>query len=160
MAKAWTSFFRRPEKGGGALGANKESTHHVIAILLNTLEVEVEAACAWEVKAMGDLDLVEVEASCLLGALDVVEAMGPLDLVEVEASCLLGPLDVVGVSLNILISASVSGYLTSLKQTTSLSLEKPSSLDTSTTSVSIGIQKHCLKTLEVTYKHCKTCKDI
>ncbi|GKC88826.1 hypothetical protein Tco_1149475, partial [Tanacetum coccineum] len=66
----------------------------------------VEAACALEVEAIGAMDLVEEEASCLIGA---------LDLVEVEASYLVGPLDVVGVSLNILILASVKGYLTSLK---------------------------------------------
>ncbi|GKD99699.1 hypothetical protein Tco_1387683 [Tanacetum coccineum] len=70
------------------------------------------------------------KASTHLGALGVVEAIGALDILEVEASHLLGPLDVVGVSLNILISASVRAYLTSLKQTTSSSLEKPSSLDT------------------------------
>nr|GEX11615.1 hypothetical protein [Tanacetum cinerariifolium] len=96
-------FFRG--KCGGALGANKSSTH------------------------LGPLDLVE--AACALE----VEAMKALDLVKEEASFLLGPLNVVGVSLNILISASVRGYLTSLKQTTSSSPEKPSSLDTSTTSV-------------------------
>ncbi|GJY36451.1 hypothetical protein Tco_0421829 [Tanacetum coccineum] len=86
--------------GGGELGANKASTY------------------------LGPLDLVET--ACALE----VEAMRALDLVEVEAGCLLGPLDVVGVSLNIFISASVRGYLTSLKQTTSLSQKKPSSLDT------------------------------
>ncbi|GKB45553.1 hypothetical protein Tco_0896306 [Tanacetum coccineum] len=45
--------------GGGALGANKASTHHVIAIFLYPLGA-VEAACALEVDAMGALDLVEV----------------------------------------------------------------------------------------------------
>ncbi|GJT28559.1 reverse transcriptase zinc-binding domain-containing protein, partial [Tanacetum coccineum] len=43
----------------GALGANKASTHHVIAIFLYPLGA-VEAACALEVDAMGALDLVEV----------------------------------------------------------------------------------------------------
>nr|GEV16909.1 GPCR kinase [Tanacetum cinerariifolium] len=81
-------------EGGGALGANKVSTHLVIAILEYTIGAEVEEACALEVKAIRALDLVEVKASCLLGALDVVEAIGPLDLMKVEASCLLGPLDV------------------------------------------------------------------
>ncbi|GJQ97245.1 hypothetical protein Tco_0008384 [Tanacetum coccineum] len=110
-------------KGGGELGANKESTH------------------------LGPLDLVK--AACALE----VEAIGALDLMEEEASCLLGPLDVVGVSLNILISALVRGYLTSLKQTTSSSPEKPSSLDTLITFASIGIYKQLEKTLEVAYKH-------
>nr|GFA19406.1 hypothetical protein [Tanacetum cinerariifolium] len=54
---------------GGALGANKASTHHVIAIFLYPLGV-VEAACALEVDAMGALDLVEVDA---VEALDLVE---------------------------------------------------------------------------------------
>ncbi|GJX33815.1 hypothetical protein Tco_0245372 [Tanacetum coccineum] len=85
---------------GGALGSSgslKPSTHPVTAILMYTLGVEVKAAYAIEVEAMGALDLmedlkvemeavgaldlVEVEA---LGALDLVE--GALDLVEVEAS--------------------------------------------------------------------------
>ncbi|GJX98215.1 hypothetical protein Tco_0355234 [Tanacetum coccineum] len=111
-------------------------THPVIAILLYALEANVEAACVMgaldlvealklEVKAVGVMDLEEVEA---VGALNLVE--GAFDLVEVEANCLVGALDVVGLSLNILISASVCGYLTSLKQTTSSSPEKPSSLDT------------------------------
>ncbi|GKB94253.1 hypothetical protein Tco_0980390, partial [Tanacetum coccineum] len=111
-------FLFHEAEGGGALGAleaNKSSTHPIIAILLYTLGAEVEAVCAVEVEAIRALDLVEMEASCLLGALDVVEAMGPLNLVEVEASCHLGPLDVMGVSRNILISSSMSRYLTSLK---------------------------------------------
>ncbi|GKB44408.1 hypothetical protein Tco_0889350 [Tanacetum coccineum] len=119
-------FFFSGAKGGGAfrvIGANKASTHPVIAIILYTFGAEVKAACALEVEAIGAMDLVEVETSCLLGALDVVEAMRAPDFVEVESSYLLGPLDVVGVYLNILIP-------TSLKQTTSSSLEKPSSLDT------------------------------
>ncbi|GKE26950.1 hypothetical protein Tco_1442334, partial [Tanacetum coccineum] len=96
--------------------------------LVEALKVEVEAVRALdrvEVEAVEALDLVEVEA---VRALDLVE--GALDLVEVEASCLVGAMDVVSLSLNILISTSVSGYLTSLKQTTSSSPEKPSSLDT------------------------------
>ncbi|GJZ72257.1 hypothetical protein Tco_0636108, partial [Tanacetum coccineum] len=48
-------------EGGGALGANKASTHHVIDIFLYPLGV-VEAACALEVNAIGALDLVKVEA--------------------------------------------------------------------------------------------------
>ncbi|GJZ80204.1 ribonuclease H-like domain-containing protein [Tanacetum coccineum] len=76
---------RNWNQGGGALGANKASTH------LGPLEL-VEAAYALEMEAIRDIDLVEEEASCLLG-----------------------PVDVVGVSLNILISSSVRGYLTSLK---------------------------------------------
>ncbi|GKD57531.1 homeobox-leucine zipper protein HDG11 [Tanacetum coccineum] len=91
----------------------------------------VEAACALEVDAMEALDLVEalkVEVEAV-GALDLVEveAVGTLDLMKEEA---VEALDAVGLSLNILISASLSGYLTSLKQTTSSSPEKPSSLDT------------------------------
>ncbi|GJS09373.1 hypothetical protein Tco_0366169 [Tanacetum coccineum] len=126
-------FLFRRAKGGGALGSSgalKLSTHLVITILLYTLRAEVEAACALEAEAMGALDLVEalkVEVEAV-EALDLVE--GALDLVEVEASCLVGALNVVGLSLNIIISISVSGYLTSLKQTTSSSPEKPSSLDT------------------------------
>ncbi|GKF94568.1 hypothetical protein Tco_0284268, partial [Tanacetum coccineum] len=103
-----------------------------IAIFMYPIRVEVEVACALEVEAigalylvkalkmevevMGALDLVEVEA---MRAIDLVE--GALDLVEVEASCLVRALDVVGLSLNILILASVSGYLTSLNKTTSSS---------------------------------------
>ncbi|GJT30229.1 hypothetical protein Tco_0910504, partial [Tanacetum coccineum] len=45
--------------GGGALGANKASTHPIIAIFMYPLGA-VEAACALEVDAMGALDLVEV----------------------------------------------------------------------------------------------------
>nr|GFA16068.1 hypothetical protein [Tanacetum cinerariifolium] len=48
-------------EGGGALGVNKASTHHVIDIFLYPLGA-VEAACALEVDAMGALDLVEVQA--------------------------------------------------------------------------------------------------
>ncbi|GKD32970.1 hypothetical protein Tco_1248479 [Tanacetum coccineum] len=48
-------------EGGGALGANKEITHLVIAIFMYPLRA-VEAACALEVDAMGALDHVEVEA--------------------------------------------------------------------------------------------------
>ncbi|GKC80671.1 hypothetical protein Tco_1131445, partial [Tanacetum coccineum] len=44
----------------------------------------------------------QVKAACALE----VEAVGALDLVEVEASCLVGALDLVGLSLNIVISAS------------------------------------------------------
>ncbi|GJS56523.1 homeobox-leucine zipper protein HDG11 [Tanacetum coccineum] len=148
------------EGGGalGSLGALKPSTHPVISIFLYPLGADVETACALEVEAVGALDLMEalkVEVEAEGGDLDLVEALkveveaegaldlveveaagaldlmeGALDLVEVEASCLVGALDVVGLSLNILISASVSRYLTSLKQTTSSSPEKPSSLDT------------------------------
>ncbi|GKD47069.1 hypothetical protein Tco_1271714, partial [Tanacetum coccineum] len=74
---------------GGALessGSLKLSTHPVTSILLYTLRVEVKAAYAIEVEAMGALDLmedlkVEMEA---VGALDLVEveAVGALDLVE------------------------------------------------------------------------------
>nr|GEU91505.1 zinc knuckle CX2CX4HX4C [Tanacetum cinerariifolium] len=80
----------------GSLGALKASTHHVITMFLYPLRA-VEAACALEVDAMK--------------ALDPVEAVGALDLVEVEAVV---ALDVVGLSLNIIISASLRGYLTSL----------------------------------------------
>ncbi|GKF28636.1 hypothetical protein Tco_0094978, partial [Tanacetum coccineum] len=96
--------------------------------LVEALKVEVEAVGALDlvkVEVVGALDLMEVEA---VGALDLVE--GALDLIEVEASCLVGAMDVVGLSLNIFISTSVSEYLASLKQTTSSSPEKPSSLDT------------------------------
>ncbi|GKD03872.1 hypothetical protein Tco_1178846 [Tanacetum coccineum] len=64
----------------------------------------VEAACALEVDA--------------IGALDLVEAVGALDRVVVEE---VGAVDVVGLSLNILISASLCGYLTSLYKTKSSS---------------------------------------
>ncbi|GKB22558.1 hypothetical protein Tco_0861959 [Tanacetum coccineum] len=124
----------------GSLGALKPSTHPVILIFLYPLgaagcALEVDAmraldlvdavgaldllgaaGCALEVDAMRALDLVKaVRALDLLGAagcalevdairaLDLVEAVGALDLVEVE---------VVGLSLNILILASLSGYLT------------------------------------------------
>ncbi|GKD98452.1 hypothetical protein Tco_1382349 [Tanacetum coccineum] len=87
----------------GSLGALKESTHPVIYIFMYHLGV-VEAACALEVD--------------VIGALDLVQAVGALDLVEVEA---IGALDVVGLSLNILISISLSGYLTSLYKTGSSS---------------------------------------
>ncbi|GJR84369.1 GPCR kinase [Tanacetum coccineum] len=73
-------------EGGGALGslgALKPSIHPVIAIFL-PLGAEVEAACALKVEAVGALDLVKVEA--------------------------VGALDVVGLSLNILISASEAEY--------------------------------------------------
>ncbi|GJZ38440.1 homeobox-leucine zipper protein HDG11 [Tanacetum coccineum] len=122
--KAWAEHeWLEKSECGGALGALKPSTHHVITIFLYTLGAEVEATCALEVKAMGALDLVE--------ALKVeVEATRALDHVKVEASCLVGALDVVGFSLNIFISAPVNGYLTSLKHTSSSSPEKPSSLDT------------------------------
>ncbi|GKB63798.1 hypothetical protein Tco_0919984 [Tanacetum coccineum] len=129
-------------KGGGALGlsrALKPSTHLVIAIFLYPLRAEVEVDFALEVQVVGALDLVEalkveVEAMVALdlvevGARDLVE--GALDLVELEATCLVGALDVVGLSLNILISASVSGYLTSLNKTTSSSPKQPSSLESS-----------------------------
>ncbi|GKD29613.1 hypothetical protein Tco_1240391 [Tanacetum coccineum] len=56
--QAWAD---RSVEGGGALGANKASTHHVIDIFLYPLGV-VEAACALEVNAIGALDLVKVEA--------------------------------------------------------------------------------------------------
>ncbi|GKA22028.1 hypothetical protein Tco_0707990, partial [Tanacetum coccineum] len=144
-------FLFRVAKGGGALrssGALKSSTHPIIAIFMYPLGA-VEAACALEVDAIGALDLVEalkveVEAVGALdlvevesvGVLDLVEAVGALDLVEVEA---VGALNVVGLSLNIFISALLSGYLTSLNKTTSSSPENHSSLDTSTTSASIGI---------------------
>ncbi|GJW11650.1 hypothetical protein Tco_1577477 [Tanacetum coccineum] len=123
----------------GSLGALKPSTHPVIPIFMYPLGA---AGCALEVDAMRALDLVEtvgaldllgaaalalvkavraldlvkaVRALDLLGAagcalevdamraLDLVEAVGALDLVEVE---------VAGLSLNILISASLSRYLT------------------------------------------------
>ncbi|GJW38126.1 hypothetical protein Tco_0063971, partial [Tanacetum coccineum] len=70
------------------------------------LGAEVKAACALEVEAMDVLDLMEVEA---VGALDLVEVMGALDLVKVEAICLVGSMDLVGFSLNIFFSALVSG---------------------------------------------------
>nr|GEZ22241.1 hypothetical protein [Tanacetum cinerariifolium] len=56
-------------EGGGALGANKEIIHPVIAIFLYPLGA-LEPDYAFEVDAMGALDLVEVEA---MGALDLVE---------------------------------------------------------------------------------------
>ncbi|GKA19976.1 hypothetical protein Tco_0699891, partial [Tanacetum coccineum] len=122
-----------------SLGALKSSTHPIIAIFVYPLGA-VEAACALEVDAMGALDLVEalkVEVEAV-GALDLmeVESMGVLDLVEVEV---VGALNVMGLSLNILISSLLSGYLTSLNKTTSSSPENPSSLDTSTTFASFGI---------------------
>ncbi|GKD86488.1 hypothetical protein Tco_1357642, partial [Tanacetum coccineum] len=95
-------------EGGGALGslgALKPSTHPVTAIFLYPLGAKMEVVEA--------LDLVEVEA------------VRALELVKV------GALDVVGLSLNILISASVSGYLTSLNKTTSSSPNKPSSIESS-----------------------------
>nr|GFC01218.1 hypothetical protein [Tanacetum cinerariifolium] len=55
-------------KGGGALGAlgaNKSSTH------LGPLDLK-KATCALEVEVIRALDLVEEEASCLVGHLDVV----------------------------------------------------------------------------------------
>ncbi|GKE08428.1 hypothetical protein Tco_1411979, partial [Tanacetum coccineum] len=70
-------------EGGGALGslrALKPSIHPVIAIFLS-LGTKVETTCALEVEAVRALDLVEVKA--------------------------VGALDVVGLSLNILISASL-----------------------------------------------------
>nr|GEZ03789.1 hypothetical protein [Tanacetum cinerariifolium] len=69
----------------------------------------IEVACALEVEAVRALDLVKVEA------------VGALNLVKVEATCFVGALDLVGLSLNILFSASVSGYLTSLNKTRSSS---------------------------------------
>ncbi|GJR38073.1 zinc finger, CCHC-type containing protein [Tanacetum coccineum] len=86
---------------------------------------KVEAACVLEVEAVGALDLVEVE---VVRAFDLVE--GAMDLVKVEETYLVGTLDLVGLSLNIIISASVSGYLTSLNKTRSSSLKTSSSLDT------------------------------
>ncbi|GKA13477.1 hypothetical protein Tco_0693123 [Tanacetum coccineum] len=92
---------------GGALGspgALKPSIHPVMAIFLYPLEAEVEAASALEVEveatflvgalkvgveAVGALDPVEVEATCLVRAIDLV-------LVEVETTCLVGVLDLVG----------------------------------------------------------------
>ncbi|GJS59296.1 hypothetical protein Tco_0654080 [Tanacetum coccineum] len=110
----------------GSLGALKPSTHPVMAIFQYPIRAEVEVACALE---------VEMEATCLVGALAVeVEAtylVRALDLVEVEATCLVGALDLVGLSLNIIILASVSGYLTSLNKTRSSSPKTPSSLKTS-----------------------------
>ncbi|GJR05533.1 ribonuclease H-like domain-containing protein [Tanacetum coccineum] len=95
-------FLFHVAEGGGALGSSgalKPSTHPVIAIFLYLLGA-VEAVCALEVDAMRALDLME--------ALKVeVDAVGALDLMEVEA---VGALDVVGLSLNILILASVSEY--------------------------------------------------
>ncbi|GKF56970.1 hypothetical protein Tco_0170507, partial [Tanacetum coccineum] len=94
--KSGHGFLLYVVKGGGALRslrALKPSTHLVIAIFLCPLR-GAEAACALEVDAMR--------------ALDLVEAVRALDLVEVE---------VVGLSLNILISTSLSGYLTSLYKT-------------------------------------------
>ncbi|GKF23590.1 hypothetical protein Tco_0075912, partial [Tanacetum coccineum] len=104
-------------------------------------DAEVEAACALEVEAVGALELVkalkvEVEA---VGALDLVEVEvvrafdlveGAMDLVKVEETYLVGTLDLVGLSLNIIISALMSGYLTSLNKTRSSSLKTSSSLDT------------------------------
>nr|GEV22412.1 hypothetical protein [Tanacetum cinerariifolium] len=97
---------------------------------------EVEAAYALEVEAVRALDLVEalkVEAEAVraldlvkveaVRAVDLVERA--LDLVKVEVTCL------VGLSLNILISTSVSGYLTSSNKTTSSSPKKPASLESS-----------------------------
>nr|GEU82504.1 hypothetical protein [Tanacetum cinerariifolium] len=75
---------------------------------------------------MRGVTLVEVEAEQALDLVEV-EEVGAVDLTKVEA---VRAIDVVGLSLNILISASLSGYLTSLKQTTSSSPGKPSSLDT------------------------------
>ncbi|GKA85320.1 hypothetical protein Tco_0806974 [Tanacetum coccineum] len=121
-------------EGGGAirsLGALKPSTHAVIVFFLYPLGA-VEATCALEVDAMGTFDH---------------------DVVEVDA---IGALDVVSLSLNILISASMSGYLTTLNKTTSSSQKRPSSLksssslDTSTTFASLAsdeVEKPiCLRT--------------
>nr|GFB20390.1 hypothetical protein [Tanacetum cinerariifolium] len=90
----------------GSLGALKASTHHVITMFLYPLRA-VEAACALDVDAMR--------------ALDLMEAVRALDLIEVEAVV---ALDVVGLSLNIIISESLIGYLTSLYQTKSSSSKK------------------------------------
>ncbi|GKC13297.1 copia protein [Tanacetum coccineum] len=123
--------FLRDNVQKGNISLEKVSSEDNIAdILTKPLKREpfnylrlVEAACALEVDAMG--------------ALNLVKAVGALDCVEVEA---VGAVDVVGLSLNILISASLSGYLTSLYKTKSSSPKKPSSLesssslDTSTTS--------------------------
>ncbi|GJV97221.1 hypothetical protein Tco_1548798 [Tanacetum coccineum] len=125
FSQAFLDFLFLGAKVGalGSLGALKPSTHLVMAIFLYPLGAKVEAACASK---------VEVEATCLMGALAVeIEAtclIGALDLVEVEATCIAGALDLVGLSLNIIISVSVSGYLTSLNKKRSSSLEK-SSLD-------------------------------
>nr|GEV16717.1 GPCR kinase [Tanacetum cinerariifolium] len=61
---------------------------------------------------------------------DEVEAACALE-VEVEATCRVGALDLRGLSLNIIISASVSGYLVSFNKTRSSLLKTPSSLETS-----------------------------
>nr|GEW29880.1 hypothetical protein [Tanacetum cinerariifolium] len=62
--------------------------------------LDLVEALKFKVEVMGALDLGEVEG---VGALDLVEEA--LDLVKVEESYLVGALDVVGLSLNILISA-------------------------------------------------------
>ncbi|GKA87703.1 hypothetical protein Tco_0809467 [Tanacetum coccineum] len=59
-----------------------------------------------------------------------VEAACALEL-EVEETYLVGALDLLGLSLNIIILASVSRYLTSLNKKISSSLKTPSSLETS-----------------------------
>ncbi|GKC30007.1 hypothetical protein Tco_1037301, partial [Tanacetum coccineum] len=90
----------------GSLRALKANAHHVIAIFTYPLGA-VDAACALEVDA--------------IRALDLMKAVRALDRVEVEAVV---AFDVVGLSLNILISASLSGYLTSLYKTKSSSPKK------------------------------------
>ncbi|GKD69349.1 hypothetical protein Tco_1323439, partial [Tanacetum coccineum] len=80
---------------------------------------------------------LDILFSCtLLEHLDLIETIGALDLVEVEA---VGALDVVGLSLNILISASLNGYLTSLNNITSSSPKHPSSLESLLGSLKVSI---------------------
>nr|GEX85166.1 hypothetical protein [Tanacetum cinerariifolium] len=107
-------------EGGRALGSSGalKSMEAMGAMdLMEALKLEVEA--------VGALDLMEVKA---VGDLDLVEEA--LDLLEMEATCLIVAQDLVDLSLNILISASVSGYLTSLNKTRSSSLESSALLDT------------------------------
>nr|GEX72682.1 hypothetical protein [Tanacetum cinerariifolium]GEY34725.1 hypothetical protein [Tanacetum cinerariifolium] len=87
----------------------------------------LEKSCALEVDAVGALNLLEIEE------------VGALELVEMEESCLVEALDLVGLSLNILVSASVSGYLTSLNKIRSSSPKTSSSLDTRTTSTRTSV---------------------
>ncbi|GJT88438.1 hypothetical protein Tco_1070155 [Tanacetum coccineum] len=115
-ALAFVAYDGDSGKGGGALGslgALKPSTQPVILIFLYPLgtagyTLEVDAMRALDlVEAVGALDLLGAAGCALevdaMRALDLVEALGALDLMEVE---------VVGFSLNILISTSLSGYLT------------------------------------------------
>nr|GEY68975.1 hypothetical protein [Tanacetum cinerariifolium] len=108
-------------EGGRTLGSSGALKSTMGAMdLVETLKVEVEA--------VGALDLMKLRA---VGDLDLVE--GALDLVEMEATCLMGAQDLMDLSLNILISTSVSGYLISLNKTRSSShssLESSSLLDT------------------------------